>query len=398
MKRINLTYIIGSLASGGAEGQLIELLKRIDRNRYHLSLVFLKARTTEKTPNLVDEVFSLQIGPAGAPKPIVRVVKGASAILRLARYLQRTKTDIVHAILPQSIILGFPAARLARVPVVIGGRRSMADCYRTDKLLTMADSAATRWCNFAVGNSEAIRRELIEIDGLPPERVGVIYNGVDVERFRPGNRELRKHYGWSNEHVVFGIVANFIPYKRHVDFICAAAIIAKSNPNARFVMAGEDRGILDALRRQIHDSGLEPLFTAIPGTRGPERLYPALDVYVCTSQTEGLSNVLLEAGACGLPIIATKVGGNPEIVTDGYNGFLVPPAEPEVIAAKALQLSLNSELRGIMGNRGRQRVASQFSITAMVRAHERLYGSLLGAKEQESNPMRQLEELTSRDS
>ena len=274
----------------------------------------------------------------------------------------------------------------------------MVDCYRSDKLLTIADRAATRWCNYAVGNTEAIRRELIEIDGLPAERVGVIYNGVDTRRFRPGNLELRKRYEWSDEHVVFGIVANFITYKRHLDFIRAAALIAKSNPSARFVMVGEDRGILDALRTQILESGLEQFFTIIAGMRDPERLYPALHAYICTSQTEGLSNVLLEAGACGVPVIATRVGGNPEIIIDGHNGFLVPPATPEAVAAKALLLGSNPGLRALMGDRGRQRAVSQFSITAMVRAHETLYGSLLGAKEQQPSPVRQLKELTSRDS
>lgn len=377
MKRTNLTYVIGSLASGGAERQLLELLKQINRSRYRLSLALFETSTIDKAAGLVEEVFSLQIDSQSSSKSIFRGIKTGAAMLRLARYLRRTKPDIVHAILPASCILAAPAAKLARVPVVIAGRRSMADSYRAGGLEAWADRVATRMCDFVVANSNSIYRELIDVDGVAASRVATIYNGVDTERFRPGKRELRKQYGWNEENVVFGMVANFIPYKRHTDFISAAAIIAKSNPNARFVMAGEDRGILDALRRQIRDSGLEPLFTVIPGTREPERLYPPLDVYVCTSQTEGLSNVLLEAGACALPIIATRVGGNPEIVVDGYNGFLVPPAVPEVIAAKALQLSVNSELRGIMGNRGQQRVTSQFSIAAMVRAHEKLYDSLL---------------------
>jgi len=398
MKRTLLTYIIGSLSSGGSERQLIELLKRIDRTRFRVSLALFETSAGDQAAGLVGELISLQIPSRSSSKTIIRAATAGAAMLRLAKYLRRIKPDLVHAILPASCILAAPAAKLARVPVVIAGRRSMADCYRTDKLLTIADRAATRWCHYAVGNSKAIRRELIEVDGLPPERVGVIYNGVDTERFRPGNRELREHYGWSDEHVVFGIVANFIPYKKHVDFIRAAALIAKSNPNARFVMVGEDRGILEALKNQIHETGLEQLFTIIPGMRDPERLYRALDAYLCTSQTEGLSNVLLEAGACGVPVVATRVGGNPEIITDGHNGFLVPPATPEAVAAKALLLGSNPDLRVLMGDRGRQRAVSQFSIAAMVQAHETLYASLLGAKEQQYSPVRQLEELTSRDS
>ncbi len=378
MRRTRLTYVIGSLSRGGSESQLIELLKHIDRTRFLPSLILLVKCATDWAAGLVDECFSLQFDSQPRSKPLFRGAKAAAATLRLAKYLRRTKPDIVHAILPASCILAAPAARLARVPVIIAGRRSMVDCYRRGGMEAWADHIATRACDFVLTNSKSSATEVIEGDGVSRDRVATIYNGVDTERFRPGNRELRKQYGWSDEHIVFGIVANFIPYKRHIDFIRAAALIAKSNPRARFVMVGEDRGILDALSRQIHESGLEQFFTIIPGMRDPERLYPALDVYICTSQSEGLSNVLLEAGACVVPIIATQVGGNPEVVIDGHNGFLVPPATPEAVATKALLLGSNPGLRTLMGERGRQRVAAQFSMAAMVRAHETLYGSLLG--------------------
>jgi glycosyltransferase involved in cell wall biosynthesis len=390
MNHTRLTYVIGSLSPGGAERQLLELLKRIDREQFQISLVLFEDSTSDQASGLVDEIFSLQIPSVSSFKPVVRGIYGFAAMLRLARYLRRSKPDIVHAILPASCILAAPAVKLARVPVIIASRRSMVNCYRTDSLLSLADRFGTRSCDYAIGNSQAIRRELIEIDGLPAERVGLIYNGVDTEGFRPGNRELREEYGWGEENVVFGVVANFIPYKRHTDFIRAAGLIAQSNPAARFVMAGADCGILDALKTQIQEGGLEPFFTIIPGTREPERLYPALDVYICTSQTEGLSNVLLEASVCGLPIIATRVGGNPEVVIEGLSGFLVPPGAPEAIAAKALELASNPELRRGMGERGRQRAISQFSLMAMVRAHETLYASLLKAKQHQHGPLPQL--------
>jgi glycosyltransferase involved in cell wall biosynthesis len=139
---------------------------------------------------------------------------------------------------------------------------------------------------------------------------------------------------------------------------------------------------------------LEPLFTIINGTREPESLYPALDVYVCTSQTEVLSNVLLEAGACRLPIIATRVGGNPEVVTDGYNGFLVSPRAPAEIIAKALQLASNLEMRRAMDERGRQRAISQFSMATMVGAHERLYSALTEGIQHHAGRLRKLKEST----
>lgn len=382
MARTKLTYIIGSLASGGAERQLLQLLSHIDRSRYQLLLVLFENSTVQNAKDLVDEIFSLGIDSRfSRRKSRFRGIRASASVFRLARYFQQTRPDIVHAILPASCILAAPAAKLARVPVVIGGRRSMINGYRSGGIQDWVDQIATRMCDFVVTNSKSSAREVIEIDGVPDSRVTTIYNGIDTKRFRPRSRELRNRYGWSEEHVVFGIVANFIPYKRHTDFIRAAGIIAELHANARFLMVGEDRGILQPLRQQIHESGLERLFTVIPGSREPELLYPVLDVYICTSETEGLSNVLLEAGACGLPIIATRVGGNEEIVNEGFNGFLVPVASPESVAVKAAQLYSNPELRRLMGDRSRRKIAFEFSILSMVAAHEALYERLLRTRQ-----------------
>ena len=241
------------------------------------------------------------------------------------------------------------------------------------------DQIATRMCDMVVGNCRAVTDELVRVDHVRPERTMTIHNGVDTQKFRPGDRSLRELHCWS-KNIVFGIVANFIPYKRHADFIHAAAIISRQAPDARFVMAGEDRGILSALQGQIAEAGLESRFVIIPSTSNPERIYPALDAYICTSETEGLSNVLLEAASSGLPIIATAVGGNGEIVSTGENGYLVPVAQPEQVASIAMTLIGAPELRSRMGARSRDYVVQNFSLDVMVRRYEQLYTQLLAAR------------------
>jgi len=393
---VKITYVIGSLATGGAEGQLVELLSKLNPLRWETSLVLFGELHAERAPGVVSQVLSLGIPSNGNSRSCFRGWRTAKAISRLAGYLRRLRPDIVHAFLPAACILAAPAAKLARVPVLIGSRRSLVDCYRNgglparvDRLATRAcdgnllalfDRLATRTCDYALGNSLAVTEELVRTDGVRAEHTATIYNGVDRARFKPGNRSLRQVYGWNDDDVVFGIVANFISYKRHLDFVRAAALIGAKAPHARFIMAGEDRGILPEIRREIAQAGLESRFAIIPGTREPERLYPAMDAYICTSETEGFSNVLLEAAASGLPLIATRVGGNPEIVFPGENGFLVPVARPEDVAQAALTLVDDSTLRRRMGNRSRELVERRFSLETMVRQHELFYERALEAR------------------
>ena len=380
---MKITYVIGSLATGGAETQLLELLRRLDPSRWQTSLVVFNMLHIDRAPDLVGRVFSLGISGNGNSRSYRKAFRAALALKRLTEYLVRIRPDVVHALLPQSCILAVPAARLARVPVLIGNRLSLVNGYRNGDLLARVDRLATRKCDYMLGNCSAVTEELVRIDGVPAGRAATIYYGVDTARFIPGNRSLRQVYGWNDDEVVFGIVANFIPYKRHMDFVRAAALIGAKAPHARFVMAGEDRGILPAIRREIAQAGLESRFVIIPGTLQPEKLYPAMDAYICTSETEGFSNVLLEAAATGLPLIATRVGGNPEIVSPGENGFLVPVARPEDVAQAALTLVDDSTLRRRMGNRSRELVERRFSLETMVRQHELLYERALESRRRE---------------
>lgn len=374
MTPIKIVYVIGSLEAGGAERQLLELLKNLDRRRFEASLVLSDCSTAHQANGLVKEVYDLRIPSKSNSRWRLRTAKFSRAVLNLSSYFKRTRPTIVQAILPTSNILAAAAGALWTIPVLIGSRRSLVGAYRTTKCLSIVDRTAARRCDLMLGNSAAVVRELIEVDGLSASTVIRIPNGVDTRKFHPGNREERSRYGWTDEHIVFGIVANFIPYKRHIDFVLAAERISTSNPNARFLMAGEDRrGILESLKAEIRVRRLESLFTIIPGTSEPEHLYPAMDVYISTSDTEGLSNVLLEAGASGLPIVATRVGGNPEIVVDGHNGFLIEPRAPESVAAAATLLAENPRMRSQMGAQSRERVVAEFSIRAMVDAHEELY-------------------------
>jgi len=379
MKPSSIAYLIGSLETGGAEGQVIELLRHLDRTKFDPRLILFDPATSPRASGLVEDVFALDIPRESSGIYGPRGYRSLKAFLLLCRYLRRTRPNVLHAHLPASCILGLPAGRLCRIPVVMGSRRSLTASYRSAGwIYSLADQLITRVSPFMVGNAEAVTREIVEIDGVPAAKTATIYNGADTERFRPGGSDFwRDHYGWRKEEVVFGMVANFFSNKRHIDFVGAAAILYGRYPQARFVMAGKDRGAASAVQAAIARGGLSKVVQLVPSTSRPEDLYAAMDVLVCCSDGEGFSNVILEAMACGKPVIATAVGGNVEAVVDGSTGFLVPRRSPLAVAHAAERLARDKALRQSMGRNARQRVEERFSVLKMVRAHERLYAHLL---------------------
>jgi len=233
---------------------------------------------------------------------------------------------------------------------------------------------ATRAADFVLGNSQAIVDEVRRLDRVPDSKTQVIYNGVDTGRFSPAKRPgLRRELGWGDEHLVFGMVANFIPYKRHLDFIRAAGLIHQRISQARFLLVGEDRGEMPVVQKALEEAGLASQTRTLPDTPAPEQAFAAMDVYMCTSETEGFSNVLLEAMATGLPVIATDVGGNREAVAEGINGTLIPAHAPDLIARAALHLAANPDRLREFSFQSRKRAEELFSLAKMVRAHEDVY-------------------------
>jgi glycosyltransferase involved in cell wall biosynthesis len=373
--RIKVCYLIGTLGTGGAEGQVVELIRRLDRNKFDLFLVLETGGGTERVDGLVPEARILRPNAKPIRGTVKRAYHAQRALRNLISHMNEIRPDILHAFLPGSVIYAGGARVLRRVPVMIASRRSLVDCYRPNsRLAAIADNVATRSADFVLGNSQAIIQEVIRLDGVPSARTQVIYNGVDTESFSPLKKPgLRAEFGWGEEHLVFGMVANFIPYKRHLDFVDAAVRIHAAIPQSRFLLVGEDRGEMPKVQNAIASAGLGPYTRIIPGTKAPEMAFATMNIYVCTSETEGFSNVVLEAMATGLPIIATDVGGNKEAVEEGSNGSLVPAHAPARIANAALELATNpNNLRGFALN-SRNRAESVFSVHKMVQAHEDVY-------------------------
>jgi glycosyltransferase involved in cell wall biosynthesis len=369
-------YIIPSLRAGGAEGQLTTLLGRIDRSRFTPTLVTFES--SENPPHGVVGVTPYLI-PVGAGensqwlKKLAPLTSGLSKLIKLFRQLN---PDIVHSFLPAAVVLGTPAAKLAGHAITIYSRRSLASAY-AGGFSARADRFATGITDRVVGNSRAVTEDLVA-HGISRNRTTTIPNGVDTDRFHPSiSPELRTRLRWNGSNVVVSYVANFHPIKRHRDLLHAAKALVSRYPACRFVLAGADRGELANVRNLVATLQLDGVVHLELNCSAPELVYAASDIVVSTSESEGMSNVLLEAMACGKPIVATNVGGNPEAIVEGETGFLVPPMLPDLLAQTIERLINAPGLRDQMAIAARLRAESQFSLARMVSAYEDLYEEVL---------------------
>jgi L-malate glycosyltransferase len=299
-----------------------------------------------------------------------------SATWRIARILKRERIDVIHMHTSHACTLGGWAARLAGVPVRIVSRRVdfsvRSNPFRKLKYQWGVDRI--------VAISEGVRDVLIK-DGLDPARIEVIRSGIDPRPFDPGHppSEPRKEFGIPDPSPVIGCVAHFADHKGHRYLIEAAARVAAEIPDVRFLLVGEGE-LRPKIELQIKELHLERHVILTGFRNDVPRLLAAMDIVVMASHLEGLGTSLLDAMAMARPVVATRVGGIPEIVMDGLTGRLVPPRDPVALAGALIDLIRRPAERKEMGRAGRERMLSVFSAEAMVAATEALYLKILTAK------------------
>jgi glycosyltransferase involved in cell wall biosynthesis len=290
---------------------------------------------------------------------------------------------VVHFFLPQAYLIGAPLALLAGVPIRLMSRRSLNLYQNNHPVLRRAERLAHTRMSAIIANSRAVAEELAA-EGVSPSRLGTIYNGIDIARFRTlrTKSELRRTLDVPEDAVVFTIVANLIPYKGHVDLLDAFGAASRQiKPTWLLLIVGRDDGIGRELIRRAEELGIASRVRFLGPRNDIPDILNASDVGVSSSHEEGFSNAVLEAMACGLATIVTRVGGNPEAVIDGETGLVVPPRDPDSLAAAIVRLAGDATLRGRCGCAGRARVLTDFTIESCVDKYERVYHALLDGRE-----------------
>jgi glycosyltransferase involved in cell wall biosynthesis len=230
-----------------------------------------------------------------------------------------------------------------------------------------------------VAPSKAILDALVADEAADDARCLAIPNGVDVERFLPASAsrrsQLRAALGFADGDCLIGCVASFTPVKRHVMLLDAFAQLLRERPECRLVLVGEGplRAEIETRARAL---GVANAVYLLGARADVEHVLPALDVFVLASSTEGMSNAILEAQACGLPVVATDVGGNPEVIEHEVTGLLVPASQPQALSIALRDLVAAPGRRAALGAAASRRIARDQSLAAMAAAYARLYRDL----------------------
>jgi glycosyltransferase involved in cell wall biosynthesis len=283
--------------------------------------------------------------------------------LRLARLLRRARADVLHThALAAANVVTRIGARRAGVPVVAHLHIENHFRRETAPLIRTLDNVTSRWCARLVAVSEDTKRAY-EKQGYPRGRIEVVYNGVAPSANGSAPR---------NDPPVIGEIARLCDVKGQRELIRALAEI----PAARLVLAGRDLeqggAFQTELEREADRAGVRDR-VEIGFHDDVAALLARLDVVALPSWTEGLPMVLLEAMAAGRPVVATPVGGTPELVVDGETGLLVPPRDPEALAAALRRVLDDRELAERLGEAGLRRVSERFTLAAMTRRMLELY-------------------------
>lgn len=387
LERIRLMKFLTIFGIGGTEKQVVNLTKRMDRSAFDLSF-----GCTNRWGALLDEVVQHQgIDVVEYPLSSLYNFNAFRQQFRFARELRKSRTQIVHSYNFYANVFCIPAARLAGVPCVVASIRDLGIYLSPAKL--MLQRLVCRMADRVVVNAGAIRDWLVE-QGYPAHKIVVIRNGVDTSRFgtRNDGARLRQELGLPPKVPLVTMLARLSPTKGIDHFLEAAAKLRGLHPDAYFLLVGEcfmrspeGEFVVDHRYRKVLQDKVESLGLAdrviFAGLRKdvPDVLAAAA-VSVLPSLSEGISNTLLESMAAGVPVVATRVGGTPEAVTDGEQGLLVPPGDSEALAAAISRVLSDPLLATRLGDNGRRRVAEEFSFEAVVRRTEALYRELLAAK------------------
>ncbi len=361
---ISLFLMINTFETGGSERQFTVLAQNIGAPAFQLHLGCVSHRGP-----LAKHFADVPQFPLGGS---LFGWKSLRSRLNLSRHLRHHRVQVAHAFDFYANLTLIPAARFARVPVVIGSHRQLGDLMTPAQF--RAQAAAFRWCDAVVCNSQAAAARLIAT-GLAPDKIAVIGNALPAEAFTAAPAALPKRSGVLR----VGMVARMNHrYKNHSGFLRIAAQVHRRIPDAEFVLVGDG-----PLRRELENEssslGLGASAIFLGDRQDMPAVLAALDVAVLTSDSESLSNVILEAMAAGLPVVAYSVGGNSELLSH-QRGALIPAGNETSFADTVRKLLADSALREQLGRNARQFANENFCLDRVRQRYEELYVTLLQKK------------------
>ncbi|MBE3581290.1 MAG: glycosyltransferase [Thermoanaerobacteraceae bacterium] len=372
MQQRKVIFLTTGLAYGGAETQLVNLATRLKKRGWDVRVVSM----------LPPQAFTEELAAAGIPLATLNMRRGVPdprAVFKMVKILRQWWPHIIHSHMVHANLLARVTRLFYRIPVVIstahnineGGRwREIA--YRLTDFLT----------DLTTNVSRAAVDRYIKVGAVPKDKIIFMPNGIDTFRFQ-FNLNVRLQFRKDlklNNNFTWLAVGRFEEAKDYPNLLQAFKRVADERNDALLLIAGQGT-LFEEIKGMAHSLGLTEKVRFLGVRRDVPELMSASDAYVMSSAWEGLPMVLLEAAACELPIVATDVGGNSEIVLHEINGYIVPPRDSEALAAAMLKMmSLSEEERKAMGRAGRAHIEENYSLDHVVDRWEKLYIELLKQK------------------
>jgi glycosyltransferase involved in cell wall biosynthesis len=371
-----LTLVDHLSTTGGAERLALDIATRLSPSHFRSTLCASRS-TDAQTSTDVKQALERMREAGVAFLPLGR--RRRSEVLpwrRLTAYIRRERVDVVHAHMFGSNLWGTVIGRLTGVPVVVAHEHTWS--FEGEPLRRLLDrELIARWSDGFICVSRADRRKMIEIERIPAERIRFIPNGIAPRAPTPG-RDLRAELGVGSGPLV-GAVGSLRAQKAYDVLIQAAARLRKDHPDLHVLIAGggPEQARLEAL---ISELGLGDIVFLLGRRLDTPDILAELDVAVCASHFEGSPLAVMEYMEAGLPIVATRVGGIPDLIDDGVHGLLVEPDSP-IVLAQAIEDLLNDRSRAsALGAHARERRRREFDLDVMVHNVEALYDELLAAR------------------
>jgi glycosyltransferase involved in cell wall biosynthesis len=300
------------------------------------------------------------------------------AAVHLTYVMLRTRPKIVHFFLPAAYLIGAVAASLARVKIRVMSRRSLNVYQRAYPTMRWLEMKLHGRMSAVLGNSMAVVRQLRDEERVPEDKLGLIYNGIEILQSTGNRIVVRSSLGLDDQTLVFVIVANLIPYKGHRDLINAFSLASdRIGQPWHLLVVGRNDGIESKLRAVASQRNIDKHISFLGLRSDVTRLMLASDVGLLSSHQEGFSNTILEGMAAGLPMIVTNVGGNAEAVVDGETGLVVSPHDPASLAEAIVRLAGDPALRQRYGAAGLKRIEALFLSDTCAAKYEALYRGLM---------------------
>jgi glycosyltransferase involved in cell wall biosynthesis len=356
---------------GGAEKVLLDIAVNLNRELFEVSVVLHRSRWLHE-----------QLELHGIPVEIIPSKRAwdLGFMRKFIEYCRKFGAQLIHSHLFGANLYASLAGMMLRIPVIATVHNEYIMPGSNVRHLDLKNLIVRKLAKKIVLVAEYMKKDYIEKGKYPASKLKTIYNGIAIEdRFAAKEKHLIKEkLGFDKNDLLIGHVANFRTPKGHNYLIDAAALVIKKCPGTKFLLVGEGTGELrEHAEKQVNEYGLDDNVLFLGFRKDVGNLLKCFDIFVLSSISEGLPLSVVEAMGTGLPIVATDVGGLPELVQDGRNGRLVPARNSNELADALTILLQDKDLRVDMGNASREIAEQKFSIDNMIGQYQDLYREFL---------------------